>query len=54
MFDQGKVSPAQTPWLGIQGIIMQMVQSFTGNQELSKRYKGRGQMAAKSKTQKYN
>lgn len=23
VFDQGKVSPAQTPWLGIQGIIMQ-------------------------------
>lgn len=54
VFDQGKVSPAQTPWLGIQGIIMQTVQSFSGNQEPSKRYKRREQMAAKSKIQKYN
>ena len=54
VFDQGKVSPAQTPWLGIQGIVMQTVQSFSGKQELSKRYKRREQVAAKSKIQKYN
>lgn len=40
--DQGKVSPAQTPWLGTQRIVMQMVQSFSRNQELFKEVQEEG------------
>lgn len=47
VFDQGKVPPAQT-WLGVQCIVMQMARSFSGNQELARKYKGWGNMATKA------
>lgn len=55
MFDQEKVSPAQTPWLGTQWIVMQMASVLLKESGTFQRgTKRREQMAAKRKSTEIN